>query len=418
MKKLEELVFEDIKPSLGVTEPGAIAYAAASARKLVSGTIRKIEVVLNSGIYKNSFTCGVPNSDMTGCAAAAALGAIAGKPELKLEALRDAGDEDCQRAKALIRAGAVDVRLNEISSEVYICVKVHTDNGTSEAIIRGGHTELVYLARDGEALVDDRKATADSKAESPIIQYTLKQLYEYAKTVPLENIEFLREAYSMDAALLGAGEKSGKTALSAAMTESDRAECGERAAKYAVCGAIEARVNGVPMPAMSITGSGSHGILCMMPIFAAGKAEGLSEEETLRAVFLSCLVTMYIKEFSGKLSAACGCVLAGGTGAALGLTVLYGGGYEDLCRALSNMAASVTGMICHGGNPGCVLKALTGVEMAFWACRLALKGVCVAAEHGILAAVPERTMRNMGHISSPGMVETEKHIIEILERMK
>ena len=168
---------------------------------------------------------------------------------------------------------------------------------------------------------------------------------------------------------------------------------------------------------MAITGSGSHGILCIMPVYASSVCEETraDPDRARRAMLLSCLVTMYIKELSGLLSTACGCVLAGGTGAALGLTYLYAENrvYERLSLALDSMAASVTGMICHGGNTGCSLKAAIGVRMAEAACEMALEGVGAENVHGILGLTPEETMTNMGLVAI-GMLPAEETIVGIM----
>ncbi|MBR4880001.1 MAG: L-serine ammonia-lyase, iron-sulfur-dependent, subunit alpha, partial [Clostridia bacterium] len=151
------------------------------------------------------------------------------------------------------------------------------------------------------------------------------------------------------------------------------------------------------------------------PAFITGKSLGKTEEEIVRAGMLSCLTTMYIKSYSGKLSALCGCAVAGGTGSAVALCHLFGGNYEQLCRTIDNMAASVVGMICHGGNPGCVMKALAGISSAFMSAQFALKDVSIENVHAILGDTPEKTMQNMAYISSPGMELTEKYILDIMK---
>ena len=179
--------------------------------------------------------------------------------------------------------------------------------------------------------------------------------------------------------------------------------------------AIEARVLGLPEPAMSITGSGAHGIIATMPLYAACKVHGYSEEMLLRATALSYLVCMYIKEYSGKLSAFCGCAIAAGTGMACGLVLLRGGATEAMARTINNMSSSITGMICDGGNQGCAMKGVVAVDAAWRAVDMAMENVYIYDVHGINGATPEETMRNMGLIASPGMVGTEKTIVEILQ---
>ena len=179
--------------------------------------------------------------------------------------------------------------------------------------------------------------------------------------------------------------------------------------------AIEARVIGLDFPAMSITGSGAHGIIATMPLYGVAKHRGLSEEKLWRATAISYLVCMYIKEYSGKLSAFCGCGIAAGTGMACGLIYLYGGGIKEMERVINNMASSITGMICDGGNQGCTMKGIVAVDAAFQSADFAMHGISIEPVHGINGRTPESTMRHMGEIASPGMEGTEKTIVDILQ---
>ena len=182
--------------------------------------------------------------------------------------------------------------------------------------------------------------------------------------------------------------------------------------------AIEARVLGLSKPAMSITGSGAHGIIATMPLLAAQKVNGYSEEALYRATVLSYLICTYIKEYSGKLSAFCGCAIAAGTGMACGLVLLRGGTTEQMEKVINNMACSITGMICDGGNQGCTMKGVVAVDAAFTSVNMAMNDVYIFNDHGINGANPEETMRNMGLIASPGMIGTEKTIVDILVAKK
>ena len=181
-------------------------------------------------------------------------------------------------------------------------------------------------------------------------------------------------------------------------------------------GAIEARVLGLSRPAMSITGSGAHGIIATMPLYACWQVEGAGEETLLRAAALSYLITMYIKEYSGRLSAFCGCGIAAGTGMACGLAFMRGADEEAIERVIRNMASGLTGMICDGGNHGCAMKGIVAVDAAFRSVDLALQKISIEAIHGINGKTPEDTMRYMGLIASPGMTGTEKTIVDIMEQ--
>ena len=422
MKTLAQLIRSDLKLAFGVTEPGAIAFAAAKARGLTEGDILSVTLDLNSGIYKNAFTCGIPNSPELGNAYAAVLGAIGGDASLMLEALEPITEEDNEKARRLVQSGAVAVNLDRITSTIFIRATVQTTGGVGEVTIEGSHTNITLIRQNGEVVFKADPVAAGEDPCEEIKGYTLAQLVDYAKTVPLEEIAFLKEAFETDSELFEEGRRAGAVPMTEVLIADNGGKVyngdAKKSAAILAVGAIEARVAGVPRAAMSITGSGSHGILAMMPLYAACKAEGRSEEELLRAVCLSCLVTIYIKEYSGRLSALCGCTMAGGTGTALGLVYLRGGGQEQYEQAVNNMAASITGMICHGGNPGCALKALVGVNMAFDAAMFAMAGASVACCHSIMGSTPEKTMQNMGYVASPGMTDTEGHILEIMRDRK
>ena len=168
---------------------------------------------------------------------------------------------------------------------------------------------------------------------------------------------------------------------------------------------------------MSITGSGAHGIIATLPLFAYQQIhrEEIAEDMLLRATALSFLITMYIKEYSGRLSAFCGCGIAAGTGMACGLCYLKGGKEEEISKVICNMASGITGMICDGGNQGCTMKGIVAVDAAFRAVELAMANAVIDSVHGINGKSPEETMRNMGQIASPGMSATEKTIVEIMQ---
>ena len=409
-KRLIEAVKNDLTPSLGVTEPGAIAYASACAARALGGTVRAVKVRLSSCIYKNSFTCAVPGTDGMGCALAAALGAVAGDPERKLTCLDGADKSEIALAKWLVSIGRATAELSGISPDVYIEATVETDNGEACAIVKGRHDRLVSLTVNGEKTAAGLEKRIE-EAPFNVSSVSFGDLLECVETA--EGLEFLDEAVDMNLALFDEGERRGLMPMTASRVPPIPDD-----AELLTCGAIEARVRGAKAPAMAITGSGSHGILCTLPIYASSvSSEGKADpDRTRRALLLSCLVTMYIKELSGLLSTACGCVLAGGTGAALGLTYLYAEDrlYDRLFLALNSMAASVTGMICHGGNTGCSLKASIGVRMAFAACDMALDGLGAESVHGILGFTPEETMRNMGRVARD-MLPVENTIIDIMK---
>ena len=439
MHELTYLLKNDMKPALGVTEPGAIAFSVAKARSFTSGELVRVHVAMNSGMYKNAFTCGIPGSSRVGSIYAAALGYVAGDPDKGLESLAGVRPEDNEAAELLVREGKIETSLSGITSRIFIETTVETTEDTAVVTIRDSHTNIVCITVNGEAVFGNadtgcegarsgadvqtgqiseaiNKITSEDKL---IHRYTLAELVEYADTVDLSEITFIGEAYVTNLALLMAGLESDKTTFGPMLKKKngDRlvSDDEQKTASLMCNGAIEARVIGLDKPAMSITGSGAHGIIATMPLYAAYCVNHYSMEKLLRATALSYLVCTYIKEYSGKLSAFCGCAIAAGSGMACALVYLRGGTVEMMAHTLNNMASSITGMICDGGNQGCTMKGIAAVDAAYQSVDLAMNGVYIYNEHGINGSTPEDTMRNMGLIASPGMTGTEKTIVEIFE---
>ena len=421
MEKLTKLIFDDMKPALGVTEPGAIAFAASKARSYTKGEIEEVSVEMNSGMYKNAFTCGIPNSDEVGNIFAAALGVVAGNPEKGLESLADVTEKDNETAEKLVEEGKVKVKLSGISSDIFIEAAVKTKSDICVVTIKNSHTNIVRITLNGEVIFEKEEKDKENEIEeTPLIhKYTLKDLVSYVKNVDIKEIEFIQKAFDVNMELFNEGLKSRKSTFIHQLFKMN----GEKifsdnvlsTAQLLCNGAIEARVIGLDKPAMSITGSGAHGIIAVMPLLAEQKVKNLSEEILLRAAALSYLVCMYIKEYSGRLSAFCGCGIAAGTGMACGLVFMRNGSVEEMGHTINNMASSITGMICDGGNQGCTMKGVAATDAAFRSAEFAMNGVYIYNVHGINGNTPEETMRNMGLIASPGMTGTEKTIVEIFE---
>ena len=450
MHELSALIKKDMVPALGVTEPGAISFCVAKAKSYAKGDLLHLNVAMNSGMYKNAFTCGIPNSKEVGNVFAAALGYVAGNPDKGLESLANVTPADNVCAQRLIDEGKITVALSGISSRIFMKATLETTESKVLLTIRDTHTNITKIVVNGETVLEaDEKDEAIDRPEAGITEsdkteegcgitesnkvaegtgttkihsihrYTLAELVDYVNTVSLEEIEFVKEAYKVNLELFEEALKNPRTTFARqllAMNGGQVISSDEQMTASLLCNAtIEARVIGLDKPAMSITGSGAHGIIATMPLYGVYKIHGLSEEMLYRATMLSYLICTYIKEYSGRLSAFCGCAIAAGTGMACGLVYLKGGTVEQMEYTLNNMASSITGMICDGGNQGCTMKGVAACDAAFRSVAFAMKGVHIDKVHGINGNTPEETMRNMGLIASPGMVGTEKTIVEIFE---
>ena len=410
-----------MKPALGVTEPGAIAFAVSTAKAHIKGTVKRVGLRLNSGMYKNAFTCGIPGTSEVGNYYAAALGAVAADPKKGLECLEGIGKAEEDAAGEMIKAGMISVSMSSITSRIFIEATVTGEDSEAVVTIQDAHTNITKIIENGTVVFEkEAKAAQESKEATPLIhQYTLAQMVEYVNTVSAQELDFIKEAYKVNYELLQEGLKSPKTTYGPYLLKKNGgflvSEDERKTASLFCNGAIEARVIGLSKPAMSITGSGAHGIIATMPLYAVYKINNYTDEQLLRATALSYLVCMYIKEYSGKLSAFCGCAIAAGTGMACALAWLKGAGAETMEKVINNMASSITGMICDGGNQGCTMKGIVAVDAAFDSVELAMDDVYIYNAHGINGATPEETMHNMGLIASPGMTGTEKTIVDILD---
>ena len=421
MHALTELIKSDMKPALGVTEPGAIAFAVSTAKAHIKGTVKRVGLRLNSGMYKNAFTCGIPGTSEVGNYYAAALGAVAADPKKGLECLEGIGKAEEEAAGEMIKAGMISVSMSSITSRIFIEATVTGETSEAVVTIQDAHTNITKITENGTVVFEkEAKAAQESKEATPLIhQYTLAQMVEYVNTVSAQELDFIKEAYKVNYELLQEGLKSPKTTYGPYLLKKNGgvlvSEDERKTASLFCNGAIEARVIGLSKPAMSITGSGAHGIIATMPLYAVYKINNYTDEQLLRATALSYLVCMYIKEYSGKLSAFCGCAIAAGTGMACALAWLKGAGAETMEKVINNMASSITGMICDGGNQGYTMKGIAAVDAAYQSVDFAMHGIYIQDVHGINGNTAEETMRNMGLIASPGMVETEGTIVKIFE---
>lgn len=414
------LLKSEIKPALGVTEVGAIALAAARAYDAVGGSLLHIQMVMNGGMYKNAFSCAIPGTEELGCEMAAALGALGGDWKLGLEVLKNINASHVAQAKAL--SIPIEIEVDETKDSIYIYAEVTTTKGVGLCRIEDFHANIVYVAKDDEVLFEAEKKEA-AAAKTDVIDFeavTVGDMVDYAKNVPIEELDCIKGMIEMNCQLSAEGEKGvGLGIWKTLAAFQNKGAVGNDmiyAAQKLTCSAMDARLAGLPFAAMSIVGSGSHGILCSMPVVSYGRYMEKSEEEIIRAVALSGLITIFSKHYTGRLSALCGCVLGGGSGAASGIVYLMGGGAKEVSAAMDHMAANLTGMICDGGSTGCALKASAGVYSAYLSAMLAMEGVEIPHNFGVIGSSAEQTEKNLGRISDEGMAPMDTTIIDVMKK--
>lgn len=415
-----DLINREVVPAIGCTEPIAVALCSARATELLGVEPEKVEVLLSANVLKNAMGVGIPGTGgMIGLPIAVALGSLVGKSEYKLEVLRDATPEAVERGKEFIAQERISIGLKEnITEKLYIEIAVSAGDKRAVAIISGGHTNFVYEEVDGAALLDNRTPSQGESVADEDLPLTLRKVYDFAMTTPLEELRFILESKRLNKAVAEAslkgsyGHKLGRTLRG----ERQRMVVGDtvlsRVLSYTAA-ACDARMAGAMIPVMSNSGSGNQGITATLPVVVYAEEVVANEEQTIRALTLSHLTVIYIKQSLGRLSALCGCVVAA-TGSSCGITYLMGGHYEEISYAVKNMIANLTGMICDGAKPSCALKLASGVSTAVLSAMLAMEHRCVTSVEGIIDDDVDRSIRNLTRIGRDGMNETDALILNIM----
>lgn len=418
-EKIISLINKEVVPAIGCTEPIAVALCVAKATETLNKHPKKIQVLLSANILKNAMGVGIPGTGMIGLPIAIALGALIGKSEYGLEVLKDCTPASVKEGKKMIDDNIICIGLKEnITEKLYIEVTCESGEDHAKAIIAGGHTNFIYVAYNNKVLLD-KKQKASSEAEDDDIQLTFRKVYEFATTAPLEEIRFMLESGEMNKK---AAEKSFKGTfghqLGCILKDSELKQkiLGRNTFSEILSytsAACDARMAGAMIPVMSNSGSGNQGITATLPVMIYAKNNHKSEEELIRALTLSNLIVIYIKQSLGRLSALCGCVVAS-TGSSCGVTYLMGGTYEQITYAIKNMIGNITGMICDGAKPSCALKVTSGTSTAMLSALLAMENQCVTSVEGIIDDDVDKTIRNLTQIGKDAMCETDKLVLNIM----
>ena len=422
-KKIREriisLVNKEVVPAIGCTEPMAVALCTAKAATTLGRRPDRIEVFLSPNMLKNAMGVGIPGTGMIGLPIAVSLGALIGKPEYELEVLKDLTPATLEQGKRYINDADIDIKLKQGNvDKLYIEVVCRAGSDMATAIISGSHTHFVYVERNGEVVLDNRGGHGGSDEEEDDIQLNFRLVYDFATTAPLDEISFILKTkeYNMKAA-----EESIKGNYGHCLGKTM-----DRPLSHGIFGnnifshilsrtasACDARMGGAMIPVMSNSGSGNQGICATNPVVVYAMENENTEEELIRALMLSHLTAIYIKQSLGKLSALCGCVVAS-TGSSCGITYLMGGDYTRICNSVKNMVANLTGMICDGAKPSCALKISSGVSTALLSALLSMEGKCVTSAEGIVDDDVDKCIHNLTSIGADAMRATDDMVLDIM----
>ncbi|NBJ94376.1 L-cysteine desulfidase family protein [Parablautia muri] len=406
---------EELIPALGCTEPIALAYGAAIARKVFGSLPEHMDVYCSGNIIKNVKSVTVPNSGgMRGIEAAAVLGAVGGCPEKKLEVLEGTTKEDQEKTKELLAQHFCTCYLEEGVENLYIRVEMRGDGHLVKVTLSEKHTRIEQVERDGEILFSCQKEDACEKKDDARALLNVKDILAFAQEVKMEDIEeVIGRQIEMNTAISEEGLKNhygaevGRTLLAAYGDDIK-----VRAKAKAAAGS-DARMNGCAMPVVINSGSGNQGMTCSLPVIEFAKELKASKEKMYRALVVSNLVAIHQKKYIGSLSAYCGAVSAA-CGAGAAITYLYGGDYEAVSRTITNTIANMGGVVCDGAKSSCAAKIASSVDAAIMAYTLENADHCFKPGEGLVQEDVEDTIRNMGYVGRVGMKSTDVTILKLM----
>lgn len=422
-KKIREriisLVNKEVVPAIGCTEPMAVALCTAKAATTLGRRPERIEVFLSPNMLKNAMGVGIPGTGMIGLPIAVSLGALIGKPEYELEVLKDLTPATLEQGKQYINDADIDIKLKQGNGDkLYIEVVCRAGSDMAMAIISGSHTHFVYVERNGEVVLDNRGGHGGADEEEDDIQLNFRLVYDFATTAPLDEISFILKTkeYNMKAAEESIKGNYGHCLGKTMDRPLSHGIFGDNIFSHIIsrtASACDARMGGAMIPVMSNSGSGNQGICATNPVVVYALENENTEEEMIRALMLSHLTAIYIKQSLGKLSALCGCVVAS-TGSSCGITYLMGGDYTRICNSVKNMVANLTGMICDGAKPSCALKISSGVSTALLSALLSMEGKCVTSAEGIVDDDVDKCIHNLTSIGADAMRATDDMVLDIM----
>lgn len=410
-----DILKEELRLAMGCTEPIAIAYSASIARSYLTDMPTEIHIGLSGNIIKNTKSVVVPaTGGMHGIPAAVAAGTVANKPELVLEVLSSLTEVDVPKMKKLIEECPIQVRELDTNHIFEIIIEMKNQEETVTVRLLDRHTNLVYVEKNGEVLVRNEAEEEDGGIKTDRTLLTVENIVNFANEVNLEDVrELLERQISCNMAIAEEGMKNNYGAcIGKVIYKNGNCSLADKARAFAAAGS-DARMNGCELPVCIISGSGNQGMTASIPVVIYARELGKSEEEMLRALVLSDLITTHLKTGIGCLSAYCGAISAG-CGAGAGIAYLQGGGFKEVAHTIVNSLAILSGTICDGAKSSCAAKIAMAVESGILGYEMYCNGQQFYGGDGIITKGVENTIRNVGQLAREGMAGTDKEIIKIM----
>ncbi len=409
----------EIEASTGCTDPGSICLATANAVCLLENHPEKVRITLSPDVYKNAVGVGIPGIYESGIELAAALGILLRAPEKGLAILSGITEELVRQARQEVAKGYITVLYGEAPNPLYVKAEVWSGTDSAAAVIAGDYSNVVELVKNGEILRKKPLAVTEEE-QYPLMKYTVQELYDFVLSMSVDELHFLLEyaQNNRDAAqkdLEAPNMKLGRQLKGRARPGQEDLFSVINNAQAYTAAAGEARMRGMNVTIMSLAGSGNHGITSLIGVLSVAHDLHCTEEKTIHALAISTMITIYIKGYIKRMTAFCGCGVAAATGVAAAVVYLLGGTWEQSVHAMQSVIGTIGGMFCDGAKESCAYKLSIATSTAIQFAYLSMHNCYIPERMGIVGATIEQTFANMGKLNNPGMVETDRLLVSIVQ---
>lgn len=421
-EKLEQVILNDVThevvPALGCTEPISLALASAIARQHLGQIPERIEAKVSPNLMKNGMGVTVPGTGTVGLDMAAAIGAIGGDPTAGLEVLKNITASQVSEAKQMLAEQKVSVSIFETEHILYSEATLYHQDDVVSVRIAAHHTNVIYIEKNGETLLSKPCAVESDHITDIFLGMSAKDMYDFSMCVNLDKIRFIDEAAKLNSKLSEEGLRD-NYGLHIARTLQKQIGQGLLSDDLLnrivieTTAASDARMGGANLPAMSNSGSGNQGIAATMPVVVVARHINATDEQRIRALFLSHLMAIYIHSKLPKLSALCAATTAA-MGSCAGVAWLLSGKFENISMAINSMIGDISGIICDGAANSCAMKVSTSVTSGYKSVLMSLDNTQVTDNEGIVEYDIDRSINNLCNIASRSMQYTDRQVIEIM----
>lgn len=410
-----DILHKELVPAMGCTEPIAVAYSAALARSVLGEIPESVNLKVSGNIIKNVKSVIVPHTgSRKGLVTAAAAGICFGREDKELEVLSDASEEDIKKLDSYISSAEITVEKSDSDCPFDIQTEVRRGESTAYVRIAGHHTNVVKISKNGETVLEKPFSDKTVRASENRKLLNIKDIVDYADSVGTNEIkDVLERQIEYNMSIAEEGMKGGYGAeIGKILLRSYGNSVQNRAKAWAAAGS-DARMNGCELPVVINSGSGNQGMTASIPVIIYARECSISQEFLLRALAVSNLVTVHLKDGIGSLSAYCGATSAG-AGAGAGICYLYGGKYEQIAHTVVNALAINSGMICDGAKASCAAKIASAVEAGLLGWQMTQHDREFHGGDGIVAKGVESTIDAVSRLARDGMRTTDAEILNLM----